>query len=214
MIKDDVITRLITAVVGVILLVTPLQTGVDYPSVSAFTCPSHHISVYDRLFQRVAYDAGMDWYLLSAIAYMESRYNPMMRSKRGAVGLMQITPITAKHFNVPSELLEDPALNVMLSVILLRDIEESFDFSGSSEEDRIKIILAGYNCGKTNLKNARIEAAEKGVNHNRWDELKMFGNLNNSETRKFVSDVMHKWREYKLRTEVLREELSDSVSAD
>lgn len=41
------------------------------------------ISVYDELFKEVCEREGYDWRLMSAIAYSESRFNPMLVSSKG-----------------------------------------------------------------------------------------------------------------------------------
>lgn len=187
---------MVAIAVAVVLLFTPTKIDSSHSSEKRLDEPHHLISKYDRLFQRVGFEVGMDWHLLSAIAYKESRFEPTLRSRRGAVGLMQIMPLTAKHFNVPVELLEDPTLNVMISAKVLLELENSFNFGNAPKEERMKIILAGYNSGLTNLREARKAASKKGANYNRWDELKYYGKLNNPETRSFVDGVMRKWQEY------------------
>jgi len=200
MIKPLSVVRTVATVLAVILLVMPARIGSDRSSKHSFNQPVYEISAYDRLFQRVATETGLDWRLLSAIAYKESQYNPTLHSRRGAVGLMQVMPLTAKHFNVPVELLEDPTLNVMVAAKLLREMEDSFNFHGVADDERVKIILAGYNSGMGNLRAARKLASQRGANCNKWDDLKNFGRLNNKETRSFVDSVFKKWKEYSIAT--------------
>ena len=53
------------------------------------------ISPYDKIFQDVGEEYGVDWLLLSAIARAESEFRFDVVSKAGAVGLMQIMPMVA-----------------------------------------------------------------------------------------------------------------------
>jgi membrane-bound lytic murein transglycosylase F len=73
------------------------------------------ISVYDDMMQRIGEEEGQDWRLMSAIAYNESRFMAHVVSKRGAVGLMQITPVVCRQFNVDKEHLSDPETNIHLA---------------------------------------------------------------------------------------------------
>lgn len=155
------------------------------------------ISPYDNLLKEAAKQSGYDWRLLSAIAYAESRFSPDVKSKAGAIGLMQIMPRTAKNFGVPVEEAINPEINVDLAVKVLKKIEETLKFGQTSEEEKIRILLAGYNSGLGNLIEARKMAVQSGVNHNNWNQLKNFGAVNNSETRGFVEKVINKYKHYK-----------------
>ena len=60
------------------------------------------ISVWDGMIREVGMREGVDWRLLSAIAYKESRFRHNVVSPSGACGLMQIMPVTARHFKIDS----------------------------------------------------------------------------------------------------------------
>lgn len=155
------------------------------------------ISVYDPIFKNAAEVSGYDWRLISAIAYAESRFQPHAKSQVGAIGLMQIMPVTARHFGVDISEVADPTVNVDLAVKVLKNIEETLRFGQATEEQKLKIILAGYNSGIGNLIKARKMAANAGVNHNSWETLKDYGAINNGETRSFVEKVIVKYNQYK-----------------
>lgn len=53
------------------------------------------ISVWDAVIRQAAEKEGIDWRLMSAMAYHESRFRNTLSSNRGACGLMQVTPIVA-----------------------------------------------------------------------------------------------------------------------
>ena len=55
---------------------------------------------YMPLFRKYGEKYGLDWRLLAAVAYQESRLNPRCRSSRGAVGLMQVLPSTARDHRI------------------------------------------------------------------------------------------------------------------
>jgi len=194
------IIKILTVFISIVLLSLPIEIKSLSKVSGTIAAPENIISEYDRLFQKVAYETGVDWHLLSAIAYKESRYQQGLKSHRGAVGLMQIMPTTAKHFNIPFEHLDDPLLNVIVSAKLIKEIEKSFNFRNAPERERMKIILAGYNSGIGNLFEARKMASEAGVDCNNWEQLKVYGKINNPQTREFVSGVMKKYDEYQVMT--------------
>ena len=56
------------------------------------------VSPFDNLFKHYAKQAGIDWTLVAAVSYVESRFRPEIVSKSGASGLMQLMPRTAANY--------------------------------------------------------------------------------------------------------------------
>jgi soluble lytic murein transglycosylase-like protein len=89
--------------------------------------------------------------LILALMETESSFQPLARSKAGAIGLMQLLPTTAeqvaKENNIPYEKevdLLDPQINVRLGIAYLAHLKSRF-----SEKNH---YLAAYNLGPTALK--------------------------------------------------------------
>lgn|SRR5262245_13259866 len=82
---------------------------------------------------------GVDPRLVFAVMRKESRFNPSARSKKNAMGLMQIVPATAHRFHKSNP--RDIAQNVDCGVQYLRWLLEKF--SGD-----VRLALAGYNAGE------------------------------------------------------------------
>ena len=173
------------------------------------------ISVYDDMMQRIGEEEGLDWRLMSAIAYNESRFMAHVVSKRGAVGLMQVTPIVGRQFNVDKEHLSDPETNIRLATKLLRKIDATLKMSSSTpENDRMSIILACYNGGIGHVSDARRLAKSNGENPNSWEvvarylqqkadpavyesELVKYGKFTGSrQTEAYVREVMKRYDVY------------------
>jgi soluble lytic murein transglycosylase-like protein len=76
--------------------------------------------------------------LLHALIKAESGYNPKARSPRGALGLMQLMPETAKEMGVKDAL--DPAANVQGGARYLKRMLKLFD-------NDITLAVAAYNAG-------------------------------------------------------------------
>ena len=130
------------------------------------------ISAWDDVLREVGREEGVDWRLLAAIAYKESRFSNDVVSKMGARGLMQIMPVTARHFDVDVAQLGNPRVNVMLAAKLIKSIERTLGFGENVDpEDKIMIVLAGYNSGVGTVGDARRLAAACGGDPDSWDTV-------------------------------------------
>ena len=151
---------------------------------------SYVISAYDNLIRNISEEEGHDWRLMSAIAYHESRFTPDITSSRGACGLMQIMPSVAEQFDVPESLIADPATNVWLANKLLSKIGESLRFpAGTSDEDRMSIILACYNGGIGHVNDPRRLARVHGEDPNSWEVVARYLTLK-SEPEYYENEVV------------------------
>jgi soluble lytic murein transglycosylase len=89
--------------------------------------------------------------LLAAVIYQESKFDPDARSQSGAIGLMQLTPTTARGIALRTggsrfELsdLYDPELNVRYGSWYLRHLLDRYDGD-------LRKALAAYNGGQGNV---------------------------------------------------------------
>lgn len=127
------------------------------------------ISPYDNIFRRVARRHNLDWRLLSAIAYCESRFNPEAQSPRGAVGMMQVMPHIARHWDVTAEELLDPAINIDVACRLYKSTFKQLKLPKEvAEYDRIAFTIASYNCGASRVTDARNLAEYYEEQKNDW----------------------------------------------
>ena len=93
---------------------------------------------FDSLIHKVANRYEVDPALVKAIIKAESGYNPKAISKRGAKGLMQLMPGTAKALGV--EDCFDPEHNINGGVKYFKELLERFN-------GNVKLSLAAYNAG-------------------------------------------------------------------
>jgi soluble lytic murein transglycosylase len=93
---------------------------------------------YDTMILRHSETNGIDPSLVKAVVKAESNFNPHAVSHKGAQGLMQLMPDTAKLMKVQNAF--DPDENIRGGARYLKYLEETFD--GDME-----LMLAAYNAG-------------------------------------------------------------------
>lgn len=99
-------------------------------------------ALYDDLIVANARDQGIRADLVHAVIRAESAYDPWARSFKGAMGLMQIMPQTARDYGVLNPY--DPSENIRAGVQYLRRLLDRY---GDNEE----LALAAYNAGPTTV---------------------------------------------------------------
>ena len=93
---------------------------------------------YDNFIEKLAMRDGLDPDLIKAVAMVESSFNPSAVSPKGAMGLMQLMPATAKQYGVDDPL--DPYENLGAGSRHLRHLLNRFDGD-------VTLALAAYNAG-------------------------------------------------------------------
>ncbi|MDR2935698.1 MAG: lytic transglycosylase domain-containing protein [Candidatus Adiutrix sp.] len=119
---------------------------------------------YEGLIETTARAHQVSPLLVKAVIQAESQFNPTAISHKGAVGLMQVMPATARAEGVTTNLM-DPRINLEAGVRHLKKLLKSFN-------DDERLAVAAYNCGQ--------EAMRKFNN-----EVPPF-----PETRNYVNRVM------------------------
>jgi membrane-bound lytic murein transglycosylase MltF len=92
-----------------------------------------------------------------------------MRSPVGAVGVMQVLPSTAASHEVGIPDIEDLENNIHAGTRYLRVLVDGyFDDPGLDDANRHLFAFAAYNAGPNRIQRLRREAAERGLDANRW----------------------------------------------
>jgi soluble lytic murein transglycosylase-like protein len=94
---------------------------------------------YDSIVDEVSRTSGIESALLHAVISVESRYNPKAVSPKGAAGLMQLMPGTAKRYGAIDAF--DPAQNLGAGARYLRDLWKLFGGD-------LNLVLAAFNAGE------------------------------------------------------------------
>jgi soluble lytic murein transglycosylase-like protein len=100
------------------------------------------VSSYDHLIKAACRKHSIDPALVMAVIHAESRFDPLAVSPKGAVGLMQINPITVRELGINDPF--NPQLNIDGGVRYLKSLLKTFD--GDQE-----LALAAYNAGPTQV---------------------------------------------------------------
>jgi hypothetical protein len=98
---------------------------------------------YKHLIQKVANHTGLEAAFLHAIIQTESAYNSKAISPKGAVGLMQLMPATAKRFGVKNR--TNASSNIYGGARYLRFLLKLFN-------NNRKLAVAAYNAGENAVK--------------------------------------------------------------
>ena len=101
---------------------------------------TERVHAYDDLIQEHSRQNGVRADLVRAVMQVESAFNPMARSVKGALGLMQLMPATIRQYGVRNPF--DPGDNVRAGVRYLRELLDRYE---NDEE----LALAAYNAGPT-----------------------------------------------------------------
>lgn len=156
--------------------------------------------LFDRFGQ--AYD--LDPLALQALAFHESALDQGRRSARGAVGLMQMLPATARDPNVDIADIHKVENNVHAGAKYLAFLRDRYFSSADIDpQARMAFVWAAYNAGPARVAQMRKLAARMGLNPNRWfGHVEVAaGRLVGRETVKYVANI----KKYLIAYRLLRE---------
>jgi membrane-bound lytic murein transglycosylase MltF len=151
------------------------------------------------MFQTYSDRYDVDYLLMAAQGYQESRLNQSAKSAVGAVGIMQLMPATAKDLGVGD--IHEIEPNVHAGVKYFRFMMDNFYKNEPMDElNKGLMTLASYNAGPGRLRQLRAETARRGLNPNVW-----FGNVERvtserigRETVQYVGNIYKYYIAYKL----------------
>jgi soluble lytic murein transglycosylase-like protein len=100
---------------------------------------------YGAIIDKVAKEQNVDAKLVRAVIQVESAYNERARSKKGAMGLMQLMPATARMYSVSDPY--DPASNIEAGIKHLKSLLERLP--------SVSLAIAAYNAGEAAVQRFR-----------------------------------------------------------
>lgn len=127
------------------------------------------ISPYLAAFKAAGTKYHIDWRLLAAMAYQESKWDPEARSHMGAYGMMQITAPTAQDIGLIDP--ANPVKNIMAAAKYLDQLRALIP-DDAKEPDRTYLAMAAYNIGIGHLTDAIKLTKLQGGDPNRWRDIR------------------------------------------
>jgi membrane-bound lytic murein transglycosylase F len=124
---------------------------------------------YRSLFQEAQTVTGIDWRLLAALGYQESKWDPLATSYTGVRGIMMLTEETADRMKVKNRL--DPKESILAGARYLAELADRLP-PEIREPDRLWLALAAYNLGMGHLNGARQFAVGMNKDATSWYEMK------------------------------------------
>jgi soluble lytic murein transglycosylase-like protein len=94
-------------------------------------------TAYDPIIEQASDKHGVDARIIKAVIQVESAFQPRARSSKGAMGLMQLMPRTARQYKARNPY--DPKSNIEAGVRYLRKLLDEFE---------LPLALAAYNAGE------------------------------------------------------------------
>jgi membrane-bound lytic murein transglycosylase MltF len=152
-----------------------------------------------ELFKKYGDQYKLDYLLMAAQGYQESTLDQNVKSRVGAIGVMQVMPPTGKELNVGDITKLEP--NIHAGVKYMRFMMDQY-YKDEPMDDVNKALMtfASYNAGPGRIRQLRRETEKRGLNPNLW-----FGNVERiaserigRETVTYVSNIFKYYVAYRL----------------
>lgn len=153
------------------------------------------------IFVKYGEKYGVDYLMVAAQGYQESRLDQSVRSPSGAIGIMQMLPSTAADANVDIPDITTAEPNIHAGVKYLDFIRKRYFADPEVDAfNQTMFAFAAYNAGPARIQKMREKAAEKGYDPNQW-----FGNVEvmaaadiGVETVRYVANILKYYIAYRL----------------
>lgn len=120
-------------------------------------------------FEEASRETGVDWRLLAALGYVESKWQTLAASADGAQGVMMLTGDTAASLGVTDR--SDARQSILAGARYFVHVREQIP-ERIQEPDRTWFTLAAYNMGYGHLEDARKLTQSRGRNPDVWADVR------------------------------------------
>ena len=154
-----------------------------------------------RLFRKYGDQYDLPYLLVIAQAYQESSLNPKVRSRAGAVGVMQIKPSTAAGKPIEVRHVERLENNIKAGTKYLRFlVDQYYKDEPMPRLEKGLFAIASYNAGPTRIRELRRKAEAQGLDPNRWfNNVELIaGQEIGRETVQYVANIYKYYLAYKM----------------
>lgn len=142
------------------------------------------LTPYDKILKKYGKEYGIDWRLVAALIYNESKFNVNAISSKGAFGIIQIMPATADIYGITAQSSIDEQINVSFKILDNYKITLKQFFK--NEKDLYKAMIASYNLGLGHILDAINLAIKYDGEIYNWEHVSKW--LLNKAQKKYYSD--------------------------
>src|ERR1700722_3518856 len=144
--------------------------GFNYEDAVRFQADiSTRLPQLQAMFEEAAQTTGLDWRLLAAVGYQESKWQTHAASGDGALGIMMLTTDAASTVGVKDR--SDQWQNILGGAKYLAQVIATIP-NRIGEPDRTWLALAAYNVGYGHLEDARVLAQMRGKDPDSWNDVR------------------------------------------
>ena len=172
---------------------------------------------YQKSFMKYGKEYNIDWVMLTALGYQESKLNQHRKSNHGAVGVMQIKPSTAADKNIKiTGVAKSYDKNIHAATKYLAFLRSRY-FSDPkiAPVEQLAFTLAAYNAGPAKITQMRNKAKKLGKNPNKWflNVEYVTRRYTSSEPVNYVANIMKYYLAFKsvIEAEGARMEAAEKV---
>jgi membrane-bound lytic murein transglycosylase MltF len=186
----------------------------DYVKNAATESERRKLEAMVKLFQTYSEQYDLDYLLMAAQGYQESRLDQTVRSHVGAIGVMQVMPATGSDLKVGDISQLEPNIHAGVKYIRFM-MDQYYKDEPMDKLNKGLMTLASYNAGPGRIRQLRRETAARGLDPNVW-----FGNVERivservgRETVQYVSNIYKYYVAYQLvrGQRDMREQAKESV---
>jgi membrane-bound lytic murein transglycosylase MltF len=152
-----------------------------------------------KFFKKYSDQYDVDYLLMAAQGFQESRLDQRVKSPVGAIGVMQVMPATAKDLNVGD--VREVEANIHAGVKYMRWVVDHYYKDEPMDSlNKGLFAFASYNAGPARIRQLRNEAEKRNLDPNVW-----FGNVEQiaserigRETVTYVSNIYKYYIAYRM----------------
>ncbi len=155
-----------------------------------------------KFFRQHGHQYRLDYLLMAAQGYQESRLDQTVKSKVGAIGVMQVMPATGQQLQVGNIRQLEPNIHAGVKYIRFM-MDRYYEKEPMDPLNKGLFTFASYNAGPRRIAQLRQAAAQRGFDPNIW-----FNNIEliaaekiGRETVTYVSNIYKYYLAYTLLTE-------------
>ena len=168
-------------------------------------------------FRQYSGQYDLDYLLMAAQGYQESRLDQNAKSAVGAIGVMQVMPPTGKELKVGDIRQMEPNIHAGVKYIRFM-MDRYYEKEPMDPVNKGLFTFAAYNAGPNRIAQLRKEAAKRGLNPNIWFNHveQVAAEKIGRETVTYVSNIYKYYLAYKLLTEeqVERAKVKESLKKE